>query len=229
MIIMLLKRYFNSELDEVKEEHIEKALIQNMIREDYEKLLHDKGLYEPDSAKRIGKSEPVHLWAIWRNRPQWAAAASVLLVVGFTWLFWHKPTNQNDSASSLNDLVNNGLGQEKAAYFALPNTRLGVNNQTSTDWSAFKQAYNKGKFEAASGYLTAIYTRQQASDTTLFYLALCKLYQTAPDYNAATQHFNEVITTQQAYQVESNWFLALICLKKGEKAKGIAQLRHFIH
>ena len=141
-----------------------------------------------------------------------------MLVLGFTWFLWTKPPLQTDWAAIID--------KEMQTKFEPPVTRMN-STESLKEWTMAKQAYQQNKFEDAARNMALIEKNQEATDTTLFYYALCRFYQTTPNDTEASQYFEKIVAKNQNFKTESLWFLTLIHLKKRDIKKGKATLEQF--
>lgn len=144
------------------------------------------------------------------NFTRYAAAASVLLVVGIAfWLL--NPSKQPSQYLALT----NGYLTEAPSYGS---TKLSIEGITiEENETKAKTAYAKGDFNAAATHLKAIIASGKATPEHHYFLALAYLHQNPSNDKAAIEYLLKTRQQSPNYSaLEVDWYLALAYIRTND-------------
>ena len=88
-------------------------------------------------------------------------------------------------------------------------------------WAEFEQYYRDDQFALAEEELVRL---TSSTETSSFYIALCRLYQEPPKVAQAVSDFKSLSGGSGRFKEQSTWFLALTYLVGGEESNAEAVL-----
>lgn len=153
------------------------------------------------------------------NYKIWAIAASIALLVAFTWF------NLSTTTANYDTLYAENFQNYPNTVFSI--TRGDTNN--SIERKAFV-AYESGDFKNAISYFEKMTLDIEAHSITAndvnFYLALS--YMQNEDIEKAKTNFNAIIKSQSNFTAESLWYLSLLLLNEEDKTQAISGLKELL-
>ncbi|HLW09645.1 MAG TPA: hypothetical protein VKX35_04540 [Fermentimonas sp.] len=217
---LLIEAYFTGELTANQNKQLE-WLLQNDAEFTeafhFEKEVRDTIVYKERQkikerlrALDIQEAKPI------RNiSPWWYAAASVLLLIIATWVFWGTP-----NSSSTNELFTQYM--EPYPNVITPKVRGDVT--TEHRMQEAMALYDRQEYDKAANLMVAVYT-DEPSDPVAFYLAISYLMMNKP--SEAIRLFNE--RTWRVGSVFSptviHWYVGMAYLHQGEREKALQRFQ----
>ncbi len=166
----------------------------------------DKAFFaESTSNENQGKSIIRQLYTA---NKRWLVAASLLLMVVNTLLFWQLQSNKATS--------NEELFTQYSNTYPL-NSNVRGNDALTTDFQKGIQQYQAKNFSAATQIFESLVTANEQDMSLVFCLANAYFNQIPPQHDLAMQQFQKIISNDSSiYVTKSKWYLALIWLQKGK-------------
>ena len=160
------------------------------------------------------------LRVVYRNKwMPWAAAASVLLVLGATWWFFGRSTAEDLNAEAL---AANYLQTEVAPSLS----NVMDDAQVTATEQAARDAYIQGDFVKAARGFAAI---PPATTAQFFYLGLALLKQPQTDYAGAIDNLLQARRLGNGWQEDAiNWHLALAYIGQHNNVEARKELANII-
>lgn len=146
---------------------------------------------------------------LWSAPMRWAAAASVILLLGLGWLFF-RPTDSTNMASRLTD-------EYVAAHFTQLPTTMGGGSSGSGSADSVKTGvglFNEGKLTEANALFQDVLTRQPNMDSALKYAGIVSLRQ--GNYDKAIDQFHRLSQLTDLVANPGTFYEALAHLKRGQ-------------
>lgn len=89
--------------------------------------------------------------------------------------------------------------------------------EVTQDQNLYIRAYSEKEYEQGIAPLERLIEKNQEDPELYFYLALCQLYQSKPDYEKAISNFEESRRLKEAiYGPRADWFISLAYIKSGQ-------------
>ena len=169
--------------------------------------LRNKAVATPDDKELVEPATPSR--TLWSVPMRWAAAASVILVLGLGWYFVSQPTS-TPMASQLAD-------QYMAAHFnQLPTTMDGGSSGTASIDSVKLGVglFNQGQLAAAETIFHGILTRHPTMDNALKYAGIVSLRR--GNYDQAIDQFHQLSERTDLFANPGSFYEAIARLKRGQ-------------
>lgn len=160
-----------------------------------------------DEDELIEVATPVR--TLWSVPMRWAAAASVILVLGLGWYFVSQPTS-TPAAGQLAD-------QYIASRFTQLPTTMDGGSSGSTSMDSLKLGvglFNQGNLAGAETVFYGILTRQPDLENALKYAGIVSLRQ--GKYDQAIEQFHRLSQRTELYSNPGTFYEALAHLKRGQ-------------
>ena len=208
----LLKKMFDRKADEEVRQNLRFQLeVLNTSSETSE----DTSTLTPDADAPGSALRVVH-----RNKwMTWAAAASVLLVLGAAWWFFGRSTVEDLAAEAF---AANYLKTEVAPSLS----NVMDDSQVTATEQAARDAYLQGDFVKAARGFAGI---PPATAAQLFYLGIAYLKQAKPNYSSAVNGLLQARKLGNGWQEDAiNWHLALAYLGQKRNTEAQQELENII-
>lgn len=167
----------------------------------------------------VSTNQPKQIRWGWSGVRTWAAAASVVLVVGVSvWVFWQRDESQvTETAYTQNyqpdpaDFVARALPAELK-----PTDRIALEKGM--------QSYNQGRYRDAIRLLKAVAEGDSSLTIANYYLGIS--YLTTPEVDKAIRYLQVAQrSTNRMLRQKAQWYLALAYLKKADRSQTESSLR----
>ena len=164
-----------------------------------------------------------------------AVAVAVLLFISLG-VYWSVQSSRADQLATaylevkhLSPELPRGLVDSLGQITEINETTLSNPNIPSlVKWKMAGIAYSNNRYETAIFAIEQCIKAGHAEAEQYFYLGLCRLYQTPPEYAQAILNLTRVVQTTNEFEEEARWYLGLVYLQVNQRDRAKIQLKKIV-